>query len=122
MRRAAVAVRPGLAGATAAAALRARGQAGAPVVDGEGKPVGWVAEVDLLRARRGAKVADTMTRAALAVAETAPLSRAAALLAAHGLEHIPVVSADGVVVGVLTALDVVSWLASPEGAGVPEDG
>lgn len=113
MRRAAVAVRPGLSGATAAAALRARGQAGAPVVDGEGRPVGWVAEADLLRGRPGTRVSDAMVRAALGVAETAPLSRAAAMLAAHGLERIPVVSADGVLVGVLTALDVVSWLAPP---------
>ena len=122
MPRAAIAVRPGLSGASAAAALRARGHAGAPVVDGEGRPIGWVAEADLLRARPGAKVADAMVRTALSVAETAPLSRAAALLAAQRLECIPVVSADGVVVGVLSALDVLAWLAAPDGAGVPRGG
>jgi CBS domain-containing protein len=115
MRRTAVAVRPGLAAATAAAALRARGEPGAPVVDGEGRPVGWVEEAELLRARPGAKVADAMGRSALAVSEGAPLSRAAAQLVAYRLERLPVVSSDGMVVGVLSALDVVGWLAAPEG-------
>ncbi len=65
-----------------------------------------------------------MTRVALAVAETAPLSSAAGLLVAHGLERVAVVSGDGVVVGVLSALDVVAWLAAPGGplAGDVADG
>ena len=114
MPRAAVAVRPGLSAATASAALRARGQPAAPVVDGEGRPVGWVTEAELLRAPAGARVSDAMARSALAVSEAAPLSRAAALLVAHGLERVPVVSGDGVVVGVLSALDVLGWLAAAE--------
>lgn len=128
MRRTAVALRPGLGGATAAAALRARAQRGAPVVDGEGRPVGFVDEAGLLRARAGAKVSDAMERVAVSVGETAPLSRAAALLVAHGLERIAVVSADGVVVGVLSALDVVGWLAAAggplggDGAGASDAG
>ncbi|HEX9400528.1 MAG TPA: CBS domain-containing protein [Anaeromyxobacter sp.] len=115
MRRTSVALRPGLARSTAADALRARGQPSAPVVDGEGRPVGVVAEAELLRAAPGAKVADAMTRVALSVAETAPLSQAAALLVAHGLDRIAVVSGDGLVVGVLSALDVVAWLTSSAG-------
>ncbi len=121
IRRVAVAVRPGISCATAASALCARGQPGAPVVDGDGRPVGWVGEAELLRARPGARVADAMRRAAPSVAELAPLSRAAAVLAAHGVDRLPVVSADGLVVGVLTALDVVSWLAAP-GAALGADG
>jgi CBS domain-containing protein len=114
MRRAAVAVRPRLPAATAATALGTRGQPGAPVVDGEGRPVGWVAVAELLRARRGASVAEVMERAAIAVGEGAPLSRAAALLVANGLERVAVVSSDGIVVGVLSALDLVGALAEPE--------
>jgi CBS domain-containing protein len=115
MRRTAVALRPSLARSTAADALRARGLGSAPVVDGEGRPVGFVTEADLLRAAPSAKVADAMTRVALAVPEGAPLASAAALLARHGLERVAVVSGDGVVVGVLSALDVVAWLAVPGG-------
>lgn len=115
LRRRGVAVRPGVPAAAAAAALRARGEPGAPVVDGEGRPLGWVGEAELLRASAGAKVSDAMTRVALAVAEDAPLGRAAALLAAHDVERLAVVSADGIVVGVLSALDVVAWGAAPMG-------
>jgi CBS domain-containing protein len=115
MRRTAVALRPGLARAVAADALRARGADTAPVVDGEGRPIGIVSEADLLRARPGAKVSDAMARVALAVLETAPLARAASLMAAHGADRLPVVSDDGIVVGVLTAMDVVVWLAGHGG-------
>ncbi len=115
MRRASVALRPGVARSVAADALRSRGQGSAPVVDGEGRPVGVVGEAELLRARPGAKVADAMVRVALAVHETAPLSRAAALMASHRLDRIAVVSGDGVVVGVLSALDVVGWFAEAGG-------
>lgn len=118
MRRAAVALRPGLSAATASAALRARGQPGAPVVDGEGRPVGWVGEAELLRARPGSRVSEAMGRTALAVAEGAPLSRAASLLAQHGLERVAVVAADGIVVGVLSALDVVAWTAEGDGGSL----
>jgi CBS domain-containing protein len=115
MRRTSVALRPGVTRSVAAEALRARGQGAAPVVDGEGRPVGVVGEAELLRARPGARVADAMARVALSVAEGAPLSRAAALMAAHQLDRVAVVSADGIVVGALSALDLVAWLASPAG-------
>ncbi len=116
MRRNAVALRATVPRAVAADALRARGVPAAPVVDGDGRPVGMVSESDLLRARPGAKVADAMTRVALAVPEGAALARAASLMAGHGVDRLAVVAADGVVVGVLTSADVVAWLAG-EGAG-----
>jgi hypothetical protein len=36
-------------------------------------------------------------------------------MASHQLDRVAVVSADGTVVGVLSALDLVGWLASPSG-------
>jgi CBS domain-containing protein len=36
-------------------------------------------------------------------------------MAAHGADRLPVVSDDGIVVGVLTAMDVVVWLAGHGG-------
>lgn len=116
MRRSAVAVRTTVARSVAADALRARGVPAAPVVDGEGRPVGFVSESDLLRARPGAKVADAMTRVALAVPEGATIARAASLMAGNGVERLAVVAPDGVVVGVLTSTDVVAWLAACEDA------
>ncbi len=116
MRASAVALRPGVTRGVAADALRSRGAPAAPVVDGAGHPIGLVAESDLLRSRSGAKVGDVMVKVALSVPEVATLARAAALMAAQRAERLPVVSEDGVVVGVLTAMDVLSWLS---GAGGP---
>jgi CBS domain-containing protein len=115
MRRTSLALRPAVSRGVAADALRSRGAAVAPVVDGEGRPIGLVSEADLLRARSGARVADAMQKVALSVPETAPLGRAAALMAEHRADRLAVVSDDGVVVGVLTAMDVVGWLAGSAG-------
>lgn len=111
MLRTSVALRSGVTRTVAADALRTRGLAVAPVVDGEGRPIGLATEADLLRARSGARVADAMTKIALSVPETAPLRAAAELMAEHGTDRLAVVSDDGVVVGMITAMDVVTWLA-----------
>ena len=121
MHATAVALRPGVTRAVAADALRSRGVAAAPVVDGEGRPIGLVSEADLLRARKGARVSDAMLKVALSVRETAPLGRAASLMAEHRAERLAVVSDDGVVVGVLAAMDVVCWLTGPGGPLAPQD-
>jgi CBS domain-containing protein len=76
-----------------------------------------VSESDLLRAPPGAKVADAMSRVALAVPESATIARAASLLATHGVDRVAVVGGDGVVVGVLASADVVAWLAGGGDAG-----
>jgi CBS domain-containing protein len=55
-----------------------------------------------------------MARIALSVPDGAPLSRAASLMAREGLDRIAVVGAEGAVVGVLAAGDVLAWSA---GAG-----
>jgi CBS domain-containing protein len=112
MRPRSVALRASVARGVASDALRAHGLPVAPVVDGEGRPIGLVSEAELLRARSGARVSDAMAKVALSVTETAPLGRAAALMAEHRADRLAVVSDDGVVVGMLTAMDVVSWLAS----------
>jgi CBS domain-containing protein len=119
MPRSAVALRASLSCADAADALRLRRVQAATVVDGRGRAVGIVGEGELLRARRAEKVGDVMGRVVLSVPESAPLARAAALMAAQRAERVAVVGADGAVVGALTALDVVAWLAAREGALAP---
>ncbi len=116
MRRVAVALRTTAGRSVAANALRARGVPAAPVVDGDGRPVGMVSESDLLRARPGATVADAMSRVALAATEGASVASAASLMHANGVDRLAVVAADGVLVGMLTSGDVVAWLVAGEGA------
>jgi CBS domain-containing protein len=112
-----------------------RGFGAAPVVDGDGFPVGVVSKTDLVRegwengdevATRAADemvdgmhmvtlaramVGDVMTPLAYTLQEDEPLSRAAAMMDVERVHHLPVVSADGRVVGMLSSLDFVRWVA-----------
>ncbi len=90
---------------------------GLPVVDRSGRPVGLLGPAELLRAGEGGCVADAMSRRVIGVAETAPLSEVAALMATEGASLVPVLSREGRVVGLVTALDLVRWLADREGSG-----
>lgn len=102
--RAATAVR--LAAATGAPAL--------PVVDGEGRPVGTVSIAAALRAGPAACVGDVMEHVALALSEDASIGQAGAWMASDALERLLVVRRDGVLLGVLSALDVLRALLAPE--------
>jgi CBS domain-containing protein len=120
-----------------------------PVVDEQGRPIGVVSRSDLLRHRRDGEqepplrlagpygghgdylgpgfhsdvaaelVADVMMCLAFSLPETATLSRAAAIMAYEGVHQIPVVTSDGKVVGLISSLDVVRWLAQHDGYLVP---
>lgn len=68
----------------------------------------------------GQTVADVMMRIAFTLCEDASLSQAAALMAYEGVHRIPVVSFEGKVVGMLSSMDVVRWLAQHDGYVVPD--
>jgi CBS domain-containing protein len=65
-------------------------------------------------------VADAMMCIAFTLCEDTSLSHAAALMAYEGVQRIPVVSFEGKVVGVVTSMDVVRWLAQHDGYVVPD--
>jgi CBS domain-containing protein len=56
-------------------------------------------------------VADVMRRSVLVLSETASLKDACALMAVNHVHGIPIVAADGRVIGVVTSLDVLGWMA-----------
>jgi CBS domain-containing protein len=117
-----VALRAELALDRACALFRERGICGAPVVDADGRPIGVLSTENLLRYQADLvdlRVADAMTRSVQAVPENAPVSEVAALMAFEKLERVPVVSRGGRVVGVVTALDLVRWLAQQDGFLLP---
>jgi CBS domain-containing protein len=110
----------------------------APVVDAEGYPIGVVSKTDLMRARHEdggdeevvrdeiidgmhvtevarATVADIMMPLAFTLREDEPLARAAAVMTIERVHHLPVVAADGRVVGMLSSLDFVRWMAAQSG-------
>jgi CBS domain-containing protein len=97
---------------------------GVPVVNDAGRPVGVVSRSDLLRLElapaEGAVVADIMMPVAFTLTESANVSHAAALMAYEDIHRVPVVAADGTVVGIISSLDVVRWLARHDGFLVPD--
>jgi CBS domain-containing protein len=62
-----------------------------------------------------ATVGEVMMPIAFTVPERASLARAAGLMAFEGVHRVPVVDARGRVVGILSSLDVLRWLASEAG-------
>jgi len=107
-----------------------RDLSGAPVLDALGKVIGVVSRGDVLRGAYDAEstsdptlasatVADVMTPIVFHLPPDATVSQAAALMAYEGIERIVVVSADSAVVGMLTSMDVLRWVAQHAGYTVP---
>lgn len=105
---------------------------GVPVVDEDERLVGVVSRTDLLRApedeeevvpvlhpeRAGATAAELMNPAPVVVREELSVPQAAAMMAAAHVHRVLVVSAEGSVVGILTTMDVVRWVARTAGYAV----
>jgi CBS domain-containing protein len=91
-----------------------------PVVDESGHVLGTVRDADLqieVQSARNdlATVTDAMQPCVVTVPETTSITRAAAVMAFEGIGCLVVVSPAGVVVGLLTAADLLFWLACADG-------
>jgi CBS domain-containing protein len=64
-------------------------------------------------------VGDVMTEAVCTLPEEAPVSRAAAMMSLEGVHRVPITDSNGHVVGLLSSLDVLRWLARQAGYVVP---
>ena len=97
------------------------GYSGVPVVDDQGTPVGVVSKTDLLRhgVTPDGRVRDIMTSMSFTLHEEQTVSNASALMAYEGIHRLPVVDAAGKVVGLLSSLDILHWLAGKTGHTVP---
>ncbi|MBW2459237.1 MAG: CBS domain-containing protein [Deltaproteobacteria bacterium] len=67
-------------------------------------------------------VGELMTPVPQAISETGSVARAAALMAHQGIHRLPVVSRDQAVVGILTAHDVLRWVAQGSRYALPSRG
>jgi CBS domain-containing protein len=62
-----------------------------------------------------ATVGDLMMPFTISVASRAPITMAAALMSIEGVHRVPVVSPSGAVVGIVSALDILRFLAEADG-------
>jgi CBS domain-containing protein len=124
--------------------LTARKRGAAPVVEDQGVLLGIVSKGDLVRGRErseseaeeegdggdvstyppdcaGLLVEDVMTTQVVSLPEDASLAEAFQVMAKHGYHRVPVVSKEGVVVGILSMVDLVRWIARQPGAEPVEE-
>lgn len=97
----------------AAAVLSERGFTLLPVVDGQGRLVGVVSEADILRRDTGGPgqpVTEVMTSPVFVVPPEAELAAVSDQLLRRGLRAVPVVAADGAVVGIVSRRDLLRTL------------
>lgn len=138
-------VRPDVTVETLAALLLDRRMSGVPVVNDEGQPIGVVSKTDVLRHlhERGdtpasvdtlpaadvaelgpgfhavrvdaTTVKDIMMPVVFAIEQDTPIVRAAALMAGEGVHRLAVVDDQLAVIGIVSTLDVVRWVAETAG-------
>lgn len=120
MTRDVLCVRPDLALDAAADLLVEHPDRPLPVVDESGHVLGTLSDCDAqleIQAQRsdGGTVLSAMTPCGVTVPESTSLTRAAAVMAFERVSCLVAVSPSGTVVGVLTASDLLSWLAAADG-------
>jgi CBS domain-containing protein len=100
-----------------------KGISGVPVVDADGRPLGVASKTDVLRcpATEGetARAKDVMTPVTLAMPAHASVARAAALMSYERVHRVVVVAPSGAIVGLVSTMDVLRWLARNDGYAVP---
>lgn len=87
-----------------------------PIVDDRGRPKGIVTKLDLVeRSGPAAMAGDVMMPLAITLNTHATIAHAAAMMALEDFHHLMVVGNDHVLVGVVSTMDIVRWLAKNDG-------
>jgi CBS-domain-containing membrane protein len=106
-----------------------------PIVEEPGRPVGMVTKLDLVEqllatgpeAPDRPSSRDPMPRTAnslmmplaIALGEHATVAHAAALMASEDVHHIPIIDGSGRLIGIISTMDIVRWLARNDGFNTP---
>lgn len=112
----------------------------APVVDDNDRPIGFVSKTDIVRELKEhrtahsqvqpwwdadrlsqVKVGEIMTPTVYTLSPATTVADATAAMAFEGIHHLPVVADSGKLVGMLSTLDLLGWLARNAGYR-PTDG
>lgn len=87
-----------------------------PIVDDRGRPKGIVTKLDLVECKESAlTAAEVMMPLAITLNTHATIAHAAAMMAVEDFHHLMVVGSDHVLVGVVSSMDIVRWLARNDG-------
>jgi len=96
-----------------------------PIVDEQGRPQGIVTKLDLVEQLIAQREPDArplsivagqvMMPLALTLDEHATVAHAAAMMAIEGIHHVMIVADDGCLLGVVSSMDIVRWLAHNDG-------
>lgn len=130
MTRAVVAAYPGAAAEDIARALCRYGIDSVPVIDEDRRVIGVVSAFDLLapapparpgETRRVLTACELMTAPAVTASVSAPVAEAGARMVRHDVRSLPVVTRDGVLVGILARTDVVRAFLAPDDDARPDD-
>jgi CBS domain-containing protein len=94
-----------------------------PVINERGRPIGMVTKFDLVeqmqssrtRAAAPATAGALMMPLAITLDERASVAHAAALMAIEDVHHVAIVADEGALIGVVSSMDIVRWLAGNDG-------
>jgi len=96
-----------------------------PVVDDRGHPVGMVTKFDLVEQLlpigdrdplpQASTARDLMMPLAITLDERATVAHVAAMMSIEDVHHVPITSDSGALIGVVSSIDVVRWLAANDG-------
>ncbi|MFE7799568.1 CBS domain-containing protein [Nocardia sp. NPDC057440] len=117
MQRPIIAVRHNNTAREAALMLAELGYAALPVLDRNDRLIGVLTSGDLLRAGElNDTVSAVMTTPAISVSDNAALAEVMSRLVTHGLRSLPVVDADGRVIGMFSRGDALRLMLTPDDA------
>lgn len=86
-----------------------------PIVDERGKPQGIVTKLDLVERPGALTAAEVMMPLAITLNSQATIAHAAAMMSLEDCHHLLVVGANHQLIGVVSTMDVVRWLAKNDG-------
>jgi len=108
-----------------------------PIVNSIGRPVGMVTKLDIIeqmlprnqdetdsptpKALMPRTARELMMPIAITLGEQASIAQAAAMMASEAVHHVPIVDAAGQLIGIVSTMDVVGWLATNDGYGARPD-
>jgi CBS domain-containing protein len=100
-----------------------------PILEDLGRPIGVVTKLDLVEALcpscssdvppgiRPRTANEVMMPLALTLGERASVAHAAAMMASEDVHHVMIVDSTGRLIGVVSSMDIVRWLARNDGYG-----